>query len=187
MSRKEYEFLPFGERSSRFDCVFVWIFARNCTPYRNYPYNDIPNVSLVLAELRYDGLFGGVGGGVEEEDTSLEMAVLREAQEEINYSLDVNKLKPLMTIRSPNGTHNHSFTYEVSYDELQEIRNNAYTGAHFSAENAGVNLLHICRYAKGHVECGYNLLMKQQFVGTSKIELQKLVRDENLLVDYVDR
>lgn len=184
----EFVDVPFGERSTRFDCVFVWIFARNCTPYQNYPYNDIPNVSLVLSELRFDGMMGGVGGGVEPDDESLELAIKREAWEEIHMDLDVSRLVPLASIRSPNGTHNHSFSYEVSYEEIQEIRNNAHLGEHFSAENAGVNLMHICRYTKGRGnECGYNNLLNQLYIGTSKIELERLVQKENLLVDYVDR
>lgn len=177
--------VPFGERSTRFDAAFVWIFARNCTPYEGYPYNDIPNVSLVLTEMRWDGLLGAVGGAVELDDESLEIAVQREAQEEIAYDLDISKLKPLTTIRLPSGSHVHSFSYEVSYGELVEIRNNAHHGKHFSAENAGVNLLHICRYLKGNwQECGYNVIMTQQFVGTAKTELERLVQNENLLVDY---
>lgn len=183
-----YELIPFGERSKRFDCVFVWIYARNCTPYSNYPYNDIPNVSLVLSELRFDGLMGAVGGGVEQDDISLEDAVRREAWEEIHYNLDISNLKQLATIRSPNGTHNHSFSYEVSYEKLQEIRNNAHLGEHFSAENAGVNLMHICRYTKGRGnECGYNNLLTQNFVGTAAMELDMLVSEEKLLINYVDK
>lgn len=180
--------LEFGTRSERFDAVFVWIFARNCTPYNGYPYNDIPNVSLVLTEMRWDGLMGAVGGAVEPEDESLEIAVQREAWEEIAYDLDVSKLKPLATMRLPSGSHVHSFSYEVSYEELMDIRNNAHNGEHFSAENAGVNLLHICRYLKGNwQECGYNVIMTQNFVGTSKSELAMLVEKENLLVDYTTR
>lgn len=183
-----YEVLPHGVRSSRFDCVFVWIFARNCNPYKNYPYNDIPNVSLVLTELRFDGLMGAVGGGVEQDDVSLESAVQREAWEEIHYNLDVSRLKKLSTIRSPNGTHNHSFSYEVTYEELQDIRNNAHLGEHFSAENAGVNLMHICRYTKGRGnECGYSNLIEQNYIGTAKMELMNLVETENLLINYVDK
>lgn len=179
--------VPFGERSKKFDCVFVWIYARNCTPYANYPYNDIPNVSLVLSELRFDGSLGAVGGAVEDDDESLEIAVQREALEEINFNLDISKLKPLRTLTMPSGAHNHSFSYEVSYEEIQEIRNNAHTGIHFSAENAGVNLLHICRYTKGRGnECGYNVLLEQKFIGTSRAELELLVQEENLLVDYTN-
>lgn len=180
--------LPFGERTDSFEAVFVWIFARNCTPYKGYPYNDIPNVSLVLTEMRWDGLLGAVGGAVEEDDESLEIAVQREALEEIAYDLDISRLKPLCTIRMRSGSHVHSYSYEVSYDELLDIRNNAHNGVHFSAENAGVNLLHICRYLKGNrQECGYNVIMTQQFVGTAKAELEKLAKDENLIVDYFNK
>ncbi len=180
--------VPFGTRSSRYDCVFVWIYAKNCDPYKNYPYNDIPNVSLVLSELRFDGLLGAVGGMVEADDPSLEVAVVREAKEEINYDLPVERLKPLVSYHNTiTKSNNHSFSLEVTYEELLEIRTNASTGVHFSAENAGVNLMHICRYLKSNkVECGWNVLLTQNFIGTAKMELQKLVQQENLLVDYVD-
>lgn len=183
-----YEEIPFGTRSERYDCVFVWIYARNCTPYSNYPYNDIPNVSLVLSELRFDGLLGAVGGMVEKDDPSLEIAVLREAQEEIAYNLPIDRLEKLVSYKNTViGSHNHAFSLEVSYEELLEIRNNAHNGEHFSAENAGVNLLHTCRYLKGNkIECGWNTLLEQRFVGTAKLELIKLVHMKNLLIDYVD-
>lgn len=183
-----YEEIPFGTRSERYDCVFVWIYAKNCTPYANYPYNDIPNVSLVLSELRFDGLLGAVGGKVEKDDPSLEVAILREAKEEIAYDLPVQRLEALVSYKNKvTGIHNHAFSLEVSYEELVDIRNNAYSGEHFSAENAGVNLLHICRYLKASkVECGWNNLLEQHFIGTAKMELMKLVRNKNLLIDYVD-
>lgn len=183
-----YEEIPFGTRSSKFDCVFVWFYAQNCTPYANYPYNDIPNVSLVLAELRWDGLFGAVGGAVEPEDATLEIAVQREAMEEIGYELEIDRLEKLVSYKNiKTGAHIHSFSFEVSYEELIEIRNNASTGEHFSAENAGINLLHICRYLKaGKYECGWNTILEQNFVSTSKLELIKLVKMKNLLINYVD-
>lgn len=183
-----YEQIPFGTRSQQGDCVFVWIYAKNCTPYQNYPYNDIPNVTLVLSELRWDGLMGAVGGAVETDDVSLEEAVKREAWEEIHYDLPIDRLEPLQTLKNRYGSHNHSFSLEVSYEELLEIRNNAHLGEHFSAENAGVNLMHICRYQKPNkVECGYNILLEQYFVGSSREELQYLVESKNLLVNYTDK
>lgn len=182
-----YEEIEFGTRSKSFDCAFVWIYARNCTPYTGYPYNDIPNVSLVLAEMRYDGLFGAVGGAVEENDLNLEVAVQREAMEEIAYDLPIERLEPLATYKNQiSGTHIHSFSLEVTYEELLEIRKNAYDGKHFNAENAGINLLHICRYLKGgKIECGWNAIKEQQFVSTSKMELIKLAITKNLVIDYV--
>ena len=183
-----YEEIPFGTRSEIYDCAFVWIYAKDCTPYSNYPYNDIPNVSLVFTELRFDGMLGAVGGKVEYDDPNLEIAILREAEEEIAYNLPVERLEPLVSYKNTVvGSHNHAYSLEVSYEELLEIRNNAHNGIHFSAENAGVNLLHICRYLKGNkVECGWNTLIEQRFIGTAKMELMKLVRTKNLLIDYVD-
>ncbi|SOK58383.1 hypothetical protein [Yersinia phage fHe-Yen9-04] len=183
-----YEEIEFGTRSNRFDCVFVWIYARNCTPYAGYPYNDIPNVSLVLTELRWDGLFGAVGGAVEDDDLNLEVAIHRESMEEIAYDLPIERLEPLATYKNTiSGSHIHSYSLEVTYEELLEIRKNAYDGVHFNPENAGINLLHICRYLKsGKIECGWNTVLEQNFVSTSKLELMKLVRTKNLLIDYVD-
>lgn len=183
-----YEEVDFGTRSNNMDCVFVWIFAKNCTPYAGYPYNDIPNVSLVLTELRYDGMFGAVGGAVEHDDLNLQVAIHREAMEEIGYDLPIDRLQELATYKNKiTGVHIHSYSLEVTYEELLEIRDNATSGAHFSAENAGVNLLHICRYLKGgKIECGWNTILEQNFVSTSKMELMKLVREKNLLIDYVD-
>lgn len=184
----EYKELPFGTRSPKHDCVFVWIYAKNCTPYQNYPYNDIPNVTLMLSELRWDGLMGGVGGVVETDDVSLEEAVKREAWEEIHYDLPVGRLEPLLTLKNFSGSHNHSFSLEVSYEELVQIRNNAHLGEHFSAENAGVNLVHICRYMKPNkVECGYKWFLEQQFIGSSKQELEYLVDTKGLLVNYTGK
>lgn len=183
-----YKEIPFGTRSSTFDCVFLWIYAKNCTPYKGYPYNDIPNVSLVLSELRWDGLLGAVGGAVEFDDSSLEEAIAREAKEEIAYDLPIDRIEPLVSYKNViSNSHIHSFSLEVSYEELLDIRNKASTGEHFNAENAGVNLLHICRYLKaGKVESGWNNIMEQNFVSTSKLELQKLVKSKNLLIDYVN-
>lgn len=179
--------IEFGTRSTRSDFAFCWIFARNCTPYNGYPDNlGIDKVNLVLAQLRYDGLIGACGGMVESTDNSLEEAAQREVLEEIGYNVDLSRLNPLMSIRLPSGSHCHSFSYEVQYDELQSIRNNAYKGIHFNAECAGVNLLHISRYTKGYGnECGYNVLLEQHWSGTSKEELQYLIEKENLLISYL--
>lgn len=179
--------IQFGTRSTRADFAFCWIFARDCDPYNGYPDDlGIDKVNLVLAQVRFDGLFGACGGLVESIDKSLEEAVQREVHEEIGYTLDLSNLKPLMSIRLGTGSHCHSFSYEVSYDELQSIRNNAHTGSHFSAECAGVNLLHISRYTKGYgSEYGWNLLQDQHWSGTSLQELKYLVQKEDLLISYL--
>lgn len=178
--------VPFGERSKRADFAFVWIFARNCNPYEGYELNDIPVVNLVLAQMRWDGMLGASGGMVEDSDNTLEEAAAREVYEELGYTIDISQLKPMKTIRLLSGSHVHSYSYEVSYDELKKIRDNASTGQHFSAECAGVNLMHISRYDKGHGnEVGYNVIKSQNWVGTSLEELEYLVEKENLLISYL--
>lgn len=178
--------VPFGTISERANFVFVFFFAKNCTPYAGYELNDIPLVNLVLLQMRWDGNLGAVGGMVEINDTSIAHAAQREVLEEMGYMLDIHHLEPLKSFELYSGSISHSYSYEVSYDELKRIRDNASTGSHFSAEVAGVNLCHISRYNKGqNREAGYNNLMSQQFVGTSKEELEFLVQKENLLISYL--
>lgn len=179
--------VTFGERSKRADFAFVLIFARNCNPYEGYELNDIPVVNLVLAQMRWDGSLGHCGGMVEDSDNSLEEAAAREVYEEVGYVIDISHLSALKTIRLMSGSHVHSYSYEVSYDELKKIRDNASTGKHFSAECAGVNLMHISRYEKRRgEEVGYNVIKSQNWIGTSLEELEYLVEKENLLISYIE-
>lgn len=178
--------VPFGQMSTKANFVFCFFFARKCNPYQGYELNDIPEVNLVLLQMRWDGLLGACGGTVESTDLSLQDACHREVLEEMNYSLDTEKLKPLKSLEFYSGSISHSYSYEVSYDELKEIRNNYVNAKHASAEVAGVNLCHISRYSKGqNKEAGYNCLMTQSFVGSAKYELECLVETENLLISYL--
>lgn len=181
-----YTQVPFGSRSNSFEAVFLWIYAKNCTPYAGYELNKIPKVTLVLSQLRWDGMFGGIGGAVEKTDADLETAVIREAFEEVGYVVDRSRLKPLTTFQNTkNNNHIHSFSLEVTYEELLEIRNNAHKAEHFSAECAGVNLMHFARYLKGgRTEAGFCNLMDQNFICTSQRELEILADKEDLIVDY---
>lgn len=182
----EYMRIPFGKRSQKSEGVFLWIYARNCTPYAGYELNNIPNVTLVLSQLRWDGKFGAVGGLVESTDPDLETALVREAYEEIGYVLDPSRIQPLTSFANQiTGAHVHSYYLEVSYEELLSIRDNATTGKHFSAECAGVNLMHFAKYLKpGNIEAGFCNLMQQQFVCTGKLELEALQDREQIVVDY---
>lgn len=178
--------VPLGEYGKRANFVFCYFFARNCNPYKNYELNDIPVVNLVLLQLRWDGLMGGCGGTVEDTDATLEDALFREIQEEMGINIFIEKLKPLKSFELYPGANTHSYSYEVTYDELKEIRDGYSTAKHASAEVAGVNLCHISRYSKGQKrEAGYNNLMTQNFIGTAKQELEYLVQSENLLISYL--
>ncbi|HCQ0858553.1 TPA: NUDIX hydrolase [Escherichia coli] len=178
--------VPLGEYGKRANFVFCYFFARNCNPYKGYELNDIPVVNLVLLQLRWDGLLGGCGGTVEDTDATLEDALFREIQEEMNYNIFIEQLKPLKTYELYLGAHTHSYSYEVTYEELKAIRDGYSTAKHASAEVAGVNLCHISRYSKGqNREAGYNNLMTQNFIGTAKMELEHLVQSENLLISYL--
>lgn len=182
----QYELVQFGERSpKKRDVVFVWIYAKNCSSYDGYPYNDIPVTSLVLGQLRWDGSIGAVGGGVDKGEELVEAAI-RECIEEIAFAPEADKLQELCTRRNPkSNVHIHTWGYEVSYEELKHIRNNASTAEHFNAECGGVFLMHTCRYkSSSGKEVGWNILQQHVFVGTAKMDLQLLVEKNDLIVDY---
>lgn len=188
----KYEVVPENTRSVKHkrDCVFLWLYAKECNPYRNYtdiPYDFEPVMPMVLAQVRWDGLFGTTGGHVEVDET-LRDALNREVLEEINYDISTKEIKHLSTMMNPkNGYHLHSYKLEVSYDELKQIRSNAQKSEHFEPEMAGIVLLPIAKYRKhSGEEVGYINIMSQNFVSTSKLELEKLVQDENLLKNYFD-
>lgn len=189
---KKYIDVPENTRSvgNKKDCVFLWLYARNCNPYRNYddiPYDFEPVMPMVLAQVRWDGLFGTTGGHVEQHE-DLRTALNREVLEEINYDVSTKELVHFSTMMNPtNGYHLHSYKLEVTYDELKEIRTNAQHSEHFEPEMAGIVLLPIAKYRKQTgQEVGYINIMSQNFVSTAKLELEKLVKDENLLINYFD-
>ncbi len=183
MSKAE---VPLGQMGKRANFVFCFFYAKECTPYADYELNDIPVVNLVLLQVRWDGLLGACGGTVESTDKSLEDALQREVQEEMNYIIDKSRLSPLKSLELFPEGHTHSYSYEMTYAELKKLRDNYAYGKHASAEVAGVNLCHISRYSKGqNREAGYNNLMTQNFIGTAKQELEYLVQKENLLISYL--
>lgn len=182
-----YDILPFGTRSEKNkDFVFVWFFARDCNSYEGYPHNNVPSTSLVLLQLRYDGTFGAVGGGVEKGEELID-ALVRECQEEMMFTPDMSKLQELITHQNPKSKACiHSWSYEMTFDELKELRDTCTKAPHFNAECAGVNLVHICRYMTGRGEVGWNKIKEQRFASTAGLDLEFLVDKFKLLKDYSD-
>lgn len=176
-----YMEIPFGNRSLVCDCVFVWIYAKNCNSYKNY--HDVNN-SKILTVLRWDGMFGTVGGKVDPTDKTLLDALQRESVEEIGYQLDINKVHPLVSFKDiKTGTNIHSYVYEVSENEINDIQVNAHKGEFFTEEMAGVNLVHASLYNK---DKGITKILEQNFTATAKLELIHLISKYDIIKDYRD-
>lgn len=158
------------ERSNVKDNVFLWVYAKDCQPYLNYPYvpDKEAKIPMVFAILRWDGTFGAIGGEVDEGETLVE-ALIREVKEEANYELttDMN-FKPLCSFKNDeNGNHYHSYALDInSLDSLLAIREQATTAEHSIAEVCGYNIVQMANFSK---------FMDNQFSGTSKFELEKLM------------
>lgn len=166
-----------GKRSigNKKDCVFAWIHAKGCQPYLDYKDVEDQSVSMPMAliQLRWDGMFGVTGGCVDGDETLLE-ALEREVYEEIDYMIaDSSKIKPMATFED-NGYHLHSFSYEVSFEELIAIRNNAVNAEHSIAECSGYNVVHLANYGE---KAGINAFRQNNFCASSKLELEILIKD----------
>lgn len=176
-----------GRSLGKKDMVFCLIYCEDATPYSNYDYfllsNDIKQVNkanmicpMVLAQMRWDGKLGFPGGNVEPHHNTLIDAIKSELEEELNFTdIDESKLELLATFANDK-RHITSFSYKVSYDEFKEIYNKSLTAKHFMSENVGSVMLQI------H-DVSFNNLMKQNFSGTGKSELELLVKEKNLLIN----
>ena len=135
------------------------------------------NIPMVLAQMRWDGKLGFVGGNMEKHHTSLIEALRDELEEEIGWNLTPTELesiaKPHATY-AKNGRHIVSYKIKVTAKQLIQLQQNAKAGKHFISENCGNVLLQI------H-ENSVNSLLSQTFSGTGCLELEKLIKDENLL------
>ena len=169
-----------GREQGKKDMVFCIINAKNVQPYKNSKKENLKKdtkemvVSIALAQFRItDGKIGFPGGKVENYDETLIQALCREVKEEINYDLDVDKLKPLATFG--NEKHNiSSFTYDVSLDELDSIVENASKAVDYSVENSGMIKLHL------HKQNIPNILA-HNWCGTASKELELFMKQLGLI------
>lgn len=177
-----YTKIEFGTRRENIrDMAFVIPFARKAQPYLKYNHiqeeKRIVNIPLVMCQMRWDGYIGFIGGNVDKGEDLLK-AALREATEEIGVCLVKSRLKPLVSYDGGDAII-HSYTYECSFRELQIMQKMSMSSPHFLAENQGCILLQI---AKFNGDKGYEQVLKNNWIATSKLELIELVESENLLV-----
>lgn len=164
--------------------VFCIIYCDDAKPYTNYntytksrsqQIREKANerTSLVLAQMRDDGMLGFPGGHVKRNQSILS-ALKSELREEINmYNLDETRLEKLYT--SINMRRQIiAYAYKVSYEELKEIFLRSNMAEHSICENCGTILLNINKK-------NIDNIMGHKYAGSSKEDLKILVNKYKLL------
>lgn len=177
--------------STKQHCVFASIYCKDGKPYYKKVTNkNDSNISIVFMQMRWDGSIGFPGGKVSKEEVMesngqvtielLKNTLIRELQEEIdikdNY-IKKNKLKHLSSFIDDLYII-HNFSYEITYNEMIELYEQACKCSAIGKENLGNILVHIYEYSKYK---GLNNFLQNKFCGCTKYELLDLIKNENLL------
>jgi len=147
--------VPFGSAiaGSKEGC-FVMLTARSKI-YENYEHVDDATKQkphrVVLMVARWDGRIG-FPGGMREANESLEQAVRREAQEEVNFDIGDRAITPVCShhiVRGKIVVHAHHVDLgNVDVDTLKKISRDAVDARHFASEGTPF-WLHLADYGKG--------------------------------------
>lgn len=156
-----------GIYEGKVDRVFCLIYAKNV-------YLDGEKCSLILAQMRHDGMLGFPGGKVEKYHKTLMSALKDELKQEINLNyIKEDKLKMMATFADEK-RHITIYKYEVDFNTFRWIQSNASKAEHYYLENMGSIALKI-------TEDSLKNIRRQKFRGTGRIELDILINQENLL------
>lgn len=157
------------------DCAFLWLYCLAGRPYEKYLADNTPHdMPMALAMLRWDGMFGTMGGKVDPGET-LKQALGREAAEEGNFWLPENAvLTPLGTFTTQ-AWHVHSFALEVTYEELLRARENASSAEDSTPECAGWCIVPLADYQPWWAgQRGVSAFRQNNFVTTAGLEFDAL-------------
>lgn len=166
--------VEFGKLAEK-NAVFMWIYCKETKPYEGYMGNEFNfTIPTVLAQFRWDGRFGAVGGSVDGNE-SLTTALEREVVEELGqYGMDM--YEPLVSHHHmfPDGVTFgiHAYCHEVDQETMYMIQREGNFAKDFRPEVSGYCVLH----------CAEKLLpdiMKNNFVGTAKAEFKLLLEKIN--------
>ncbi len=160
------------------DCVFLWLYCRDGKPYAKYLPEGAPRtMPMVLTMLRWDGMFGTIGGKVDAGE-SLRQALSREVCEEADFWLS-NSCEPVALGTFVDGPwHIHSFALEVSHAELVEARLKATANQKDSAECAGFCIVPTQDYVPGAEvgPRGLTAFSRNAFCSTARLEFEALLK-----------
>lgn len=159
------------------DCAFLWLWCRDGKSYAKYLPEGAPKtMPMVFALLRWDGMFGTVGGKVDPGE-SLRLALAREVCEEANFWLSNSDEPVQLGTFVDDGWHIHSFALEVTYAELVEARAKASAVQHASPECAGFCLVPTGEYTpRVDGPRGVEAFSANRFCSTAKLEFEALLK-----------
>lgn len=176
MQNSNYVNLEIGEMATDgINCAFLWFVSSDHVSC----HKSDTSAKVVMLAHRWDGKFGTFGGKCEPGETPI-TGLIRELDEEfyvgVSHRLPFDQIKPLSCLLdTTNGNVIHSFVLEMKYYELLELnRNFLNTTLTFKREICGLSMFPMANYNKDSRITGVCDLMKNQFSGSGKIELQEL-------------
>lgn len=160
------------------DGVFLWLYCLDGKPYAKYlPQGAPATMPMVLAMLRWDGMFGTIGGKVDAGESLLQ-ALAREVKEEAAFCLVSCDEPEALGTFVDGAWHIHSFALEVSHAELVEARSKATIHQKDSAECAGFCIVPTGAYVPGEEvgPRGLEAFRRNAFCSTARLEFDELVK-----------
>lgn len=163
--------------------VFIAFYTDNHLHYQRHPDGEklgsTPGaawrleIPLIGVMVRYNSVFGFVGGKVDDSETLIEAAT-RECYEEVNYHILPEDLSLFCSHQSINriNDHFHLFLCKVSPDEIYNIRKLSCDAEHGELECAAFAVTHITEEAPDI------LINSHQWAGSGREEIA-------LLLDFI--
>lgn len=163
----------------KLQCVFLLIYCRDGKPHKKY---SLPNgrklIPKVLSLNRHDGFVGFIGGKVDPGETLIE-GLIREVEEETGLILSPTlPIEPLATY-SDKEANIHSFSLEVTVNELLDMATIISKSENFGIEITGFALNHIEEYISSG---GLEQVLNQNWKATGRFELIELIKQKELLI-----
>lgn len=169
--------------------AFVIFYATDGMPWKDYPIDNSGRHGLTIPTClmlnRADGLLGFIGGKVDGDET-LEQAAIREVQEEIGHTVQLN-LEPLIA-HDLGPITTHAFAAHMTYAQLRKIQDDAIHAPHFGSEVTGLFLPHLIDYEREIGKHGglVNLLKSAMAPSVREEMMHLLLKKEIVSRDHLE-